>query len=166
MNFKLTSKVVIVKDVRAMTADELKQWKKYWKNFHPYEVCTRDFSIRISIKAMTRLQALREEHGKKMFITCGCRNWAHNQAVGGKRNSDHLTEDDRGRVRDASGFDIAVGNTDEGRQLEALAKKHGFNAIGRYPGQLFIHIGIRKPKPNGRIYQWGSWYRQRKVKHV
>ena len=148
---------VTVSDTRTLSAGELVAWRKRWPNFMPWELDTRDFSLRMATRALDAVQALRDEYGRGLYVTNACRNWMHNEAVGGKRDSDHLTEDSAGNPRDATAFDLAIDGPRMGHALEALAIRHGFNAIGRYPVSRFIHISMRKPKPNGRVYQWGRW---------
>lgn len=164
----ITDDMVYVPDTRelAQSRSLMKKWKKRWPNVMPWEIDTRDFSLRMSVKALDAWQRVRYDFGKAMYITCACRNWPHNEAVGGKRNSDHLTEGPRGGERLCTAFDVGIANVAEGRLLEKLAIKHGFNAIGRYPVSRFIHFSMRKPKPSGAIYQWGTWSKPKKVRHV
>jgi len=164
----ITGTTVVVTDTRRFARDAvtMAEWRSRWPNVMPWEIHTRDFSVRMSTKALDAWQDVRSDFGKAMFITSGCRNWAHNEAVGGKANSDHLTEDKHGTPRDATAFDVAISSVSEGRELERLAVKYGFNAIGRYPVSRFIHFSMRPPKASGKIYQWGSWTRPKKVRHV
>jgi len=158
-NLIITADYVFVQDTRLIRNDAaaMKIWESRWPDFMPWELDTRDFSVRMSTKSLDAAQAVRTEFGQGMYVTNACRNWPHNVSVGGKENSDHLTEDKRGNPLNATAFDIAIASPAFGRKLEAIAIKHGFNAIGRYPVSSFIHISMRKPKPNGKIYQWGRW---------
>ena len=138
-----------------LTKLDLSVWDSKWPNFKPYELSSRDFSITMYIPALDALQAIRTEWGKPLHINSAWRNANHNHIVGGKKNSDHTWLDDRDI--NASAFDVHIDSIKDGKALEKLAIKHGFNAIGRYRKSKFIHFSMRKPKPNGKIYQWGYW---------
>lgn len=156
----INDKMVYVSDTREISKsfDQMQTWRGHWPNFMPWELDTRDFSVRLDRRAIDAVQMVRDVWGSGLRVTSSCRNWDHNSAVGGKKNSDHLTEDEHGNTRLCTAFDIAVSGSRMGRALERIAIDCGFNAIGRYPVSRFIHMSMRPPKPNGRIYQWGRWH--------
>jgi zinc D-Ala-D-Ala carboxypeptidase len=133
-----------IPDTRSISADAWQEWQCRWPNFQPYELDSRDWSLNINTYALDGLQAIRTEWGRAMRITSAYRSPAHNAAVGGADKSQHLL---------GTAFDVAVRSSDEGRRLEALARKHGATGIGRYPASKFIHIDWRK----GRRATWGRW---------
>lgn len=141
---RLQSDIMFIPDTRAMTRRELKQWSRRWPNFHPYELDSRDWSLKINTRAMDALQRIRTAWGKPMRITSAYRSPAHNAAVGGVQRSQHLN---------GCALDIVIADADEGRSLEALAREFGATGIGRYPSSRFIHIDWRE----GRPAAWGNW---------
>jgi uncharacterized protein YcbK (DUF882 family) len=132
-----------IENVLTMPQSERKEWARRWPNFAPEELCSRDFSLRVDERALDALQDIRSAWGKPMFITSAYRNPAHNKAIGGAKHSQHLI---------TTAFDIAVADSDEGRKLEALAKRHGATGIGRYPASRFIHLDWRDGNAS-----WGGW---------
>jgi len=146
---------IIIKNRLTMTEEELLHWNKNWKNFRPYEIDSRDFSIKKYIPSLDGIQNMREEYKKPLKINSAWRTPNHNKTIGGKKNSDHTWIE--GRDINSSAFDVHINSIQEGRELEELAIKHGFNAIGRYRRSMFIHISMRTPKLCGKIYQWGYW---------
>ena len=143
-----SSGFVIIADTRAFALDRaaMKAWRKRWPNFMPWELDSDDFSLRLLVKALDSLQAVRTAYGRPMRVTCAYRNPFHNQRVGGKENSQHLL---------GTAFDIVVNNRPEAESLERLFTNAGFTAIGRYPSRFFMHIDMRPAKPSGKLYQWG-----------
>lgn len=163
-NIRITKNTIYVKDTRIMwqNAADMELWLSYSPYFNPWELDTDDFSLRVSIKFLRALNRIRERMGVPITATCCYRNTAHNNRVGGKPKtktsvgSDHLY---------GKGADLVIKSRRFGEKLERIAIEEGCNAIGRYPSRNFIHIGMRKPKPSGKLYQWGRWF-TRKVKHV
>lgn len=80
-----------------------------------------------------KLQGLRSAIGAPVYVTSGYRCAGHNAAVGGAQNSYHL-------------FGMAADIWVEGirpLQLAELAERIGFDGIGIYPGQGFLHVDVR-----------------------
>lgn len=99
---------------------------------------------------MEKLQTLRTTLGVPLILNSVYRCEEYNKSVGSNNKSDH---------RRGLGADVRFWGTPfTGAQLEARALLLGFNAIGRYPDDGFIHLGIRRPKKDGSIFQWGKWY--------
>lgn len=110
-----------------------------WPSFSPAEIASHDAArvkgpLLLDEAAMDRLQALRDALGKPMIVNSAYRSPAHNARVGGAKASMHLL----GRA-----FDIAMTNHDPHR-FEAAARACGFNGIGIYGAQNFIHIDTRE----------------------
>jgi hypothetical protein len=116
-------------------------WRRAYPNFHPIELASgpdgespSERLVMLYVPALDALQAMRTEVGRPFTITSAYRTWAHNKAEGGGKRSRHLA---------GAAFDIArpafAGLTDA--QIEALARKHGFNGIGLY--RTFVHVDYR-----------------------
>ena len=91
---------------------------------------------------MQRLYAARVIAGVKFLITSGIRCPKHNSAVGGEKNSSHLT----GHAADIAAV------TDEQRFLIADALlKAGFRRIG--VGRNFFHVDSDPYKPSERMWR-------------
>lgn len=132
---------------RQLTFCDWIEWGKVSSNFTPKELSSKgDASIKIEVKALRLLQGLRDLYNAPLVVNSAYRDPAHNIAVGGSPKSQHVL----GRA-----FDLHIENVDVGRVLEEMAIKVGFSAIGRY--KTFIHVDCRPSKPDGSIYQWGSW---------
>ena len=125
------------------------QFKKRWPNFHPSEFASDDFSLRLNVGFMDKLQRIRTRAGFPFWVTSGYRTKAHNRRVGGSKNSQHP----KGRAGD-----IALRRLSDGPKLERLAIQEGMTGIGRYPGKLFIHLDNRVlRRGRNRPAFWGRW---------
>jgi uncharacterized protein YcbK (DUF882 family) len=81
-----------------------------------------------------KLEALRYLlGGTPVFISSGYRCAGHNKAVGGVEQSYHVF---------GMAADIQVAGTAPGR-LAAMAEKAGFDGIGVYREQGFVHVDVR-----------------------
>lgn len=118
-----------------------------WKNFSPAELACRGTGrLLIDEDALDRLQKLREHVGSPLIITSAYRSPQHNARVGGKKGSLHL----QGKA-----YDIAVANHDPAHLIRA-AKQCGFQGIGTYPRQGFVHVDT------GSRRQWGTPFPERR----
>lgn len=103
-----------------------------WKNFTPQEIaCQGDGSILIDDHSMDALQRLRDEWGRPMRINSAYRSEAHNKAIGGEPNSQHLL----GKAFDV---DTSALSENERAAFIHLARGHGFLGNGLYDS--FTHI--------------------------
>lgn len=134
-------------------------WPERYPNFRPEEFAADDGSLLILVEAADALQAMRTEFGAPLILNSAYRTFEQNRRAGSTDTSMHP----RGHA-----FDIALHNgrwpgdpkfiAYDGRALEALARKHGFNGIGRYQADYdrgkrgFIHTDKRN-----RAASWGSW---------
>ena len=93
---------------------------------------------------LDKLDALREAIGKPIHVDCMYRCPAHNAEVGGVPNSQHVL----GNAADIWVDDMSVDD------LADMAVQTGFDGIGRYYGQEFVHVDVRDNgnSPNG--YTW------------
>ena len=80
------------------------------------------------------LQRLRDRVGKPLVINSGYRCQKHNKAVGGAKTSQHL-------YGTAADIRVPVGLTVP--QLAQAAIESGFDGVGRYIRQGFIHVDVR-----------------------
>jgi zinc D-Ala-D-Ala carboxypeptidase len=117
-----------------------KSWRDYpksqwrWPDFSPQEMaCRGTGKLLIVPEAMDKLQALRTKLGKPMIVNSAYRSPEHNRSVGGASQSKHM----RGLA-----FDVRMENHDPEEYI-AAALAVGFNGIGTYPRQNFIHVDVR-----------------------
>jgi uncharacterized protein YcbK (DUF882 family) len=97
--------------------------------------CKHCRAVKIDPELVRRLQAMREEIGKPVIINSGYRCPAHNKAIGGATNSQHLY----GRAADIICPGLAIG------QLYAVAEKYfADGGLGKYIG--YIHVDVRGVK--------------------
>jgi uncharacterized protein YcbK (DUF882 family) len=80
-----------------------------------------------------KLQALRSAAGAPVVITSGYRCASHNRECGGAANSYHLY---------GMAADIWVDGVST-HQLAELAERAGFDGIGIYLEQAFVHVDVR-----------------------
>lgn len=93
------------------------------------------------------LEKIREEFGKGIKITSGCRCLQHNAQEGGKTQSKHLfTKDIAGSAADIAPFDLKDIDT-----LYGICYKH-VEALGK--AKSFIHIDMRPALANGQKTLW------------
>ena len=103
-----------------------------WKNFTPAEVaCNHCGEFYHDAEALDTLQFLREGWGRPITVTSAHRCAAHNAAVGGTPNSQHLK----------IAFDCAVPRKDQDAFVTA-ALIAGFTGIGRYAARNFVHLDL------------------------
>lgn len=83
--------------------------------------------------------------GKVPEVSCMCRCPDHNFEVGGVRNSQHTK---------GNACDIIVPDDMTVDGLADIAIEIGFDGIGRYYEEYFVHVDVRDDgdSPNG--YQW------------
>ena len=95
---------------------------------------------------LSKLDALRESIGVPIHISCGYRCPSHNAEVGGVPNSQHV---------DGTAADIYTDNLSVDELADAAAAI-GFDGIGRYYNDQFVHVDCRSngDEPNG--YQWNG----------
>lgn len=100
-----------------------------WPNFKPSEIaCKGDGSLLVDPEALDKLQEVRQRLGKPMRLNSAYRSPAHNKAIGGSPNSQHL----QGKA-----FDVALNGITRTELLKA-AKAAGFTGFGQY--DTFMHI--------------------------
>lgn len=88
--------------------------------------------VRVNIRLVHMLEQMREQlGGKPVVITSGYRCAAHNRAVGGAQQSQHLL---------GNAADIVVANV-ASNEVAAVSEKIGFPGLGRYAG--FTHVDVR-----------------------
>lgn len=118
-------------------SDEFFQWKtgdniQFSKNFNSSEFeCPESKDHKINRDLVDSLQDLRDKFGKSITITSGYRSQAHNDKIGGVKNSQHVL----GRAVDITAKDLD--------KLYDLCLSI-FNAVGdgRKKGK-FIHVDNR-----------------------
>lgn len=81
---------------------------------------------------LEKLEALRVEWGKPLFITSGSRCAYWNKEVGGAPGSQHMQ---------GVAADVSMPQSKERKKFAALAEARGFS-VGR--GQGFVHVDTRK----------------------
>jgi len=130
-----------------MTLVASKEYSRDWplEYFSPYELacnhCGRIEDNDQARRAWHSLDQLRHTLGHALYLNSATRCPDHNLAVGGARDSYHV----KGQA-----FDIRLEGDTMSKirfiklevELIYLAKSHGFNGVGIYPG--FIHLDTRK----------------------
>jgi len=123
----------------------INQWN--WPDFSPEEMaCRGTGNLMIVPHAMDKLQALRDLLGKPMTVNSAYRSPSHNRNVGGSKGSKHMQ---------GLAFDVRMENHNPAEYITA-AKRVGFDAIGTYPRQNFIHVDDR-----GSDASWGKPFPER-----
>lgn len=90
---------------------------------------------------VSMLQAVRERLGRAVVVTSGRRCPAHNDAVGGKQGSEHLT---------GHGVDVRTLSGRERYEVVAAALTVGFTRIG--VAREFVHLGVSPTHPAGVVW--------------
>lgn len=131
-----------------------KHWRDYpmtqwrWPDFSPEELaCRGTGKLLIVPDAMDKLQALRTKLGRPMIINSGYRSPEHNRNVGGAKGSKHMQ---------GIAFDVRMDNHDPATYI-AAALSVGFNGVGTYPRQNFVHVDARPGRAS-----WGKPFPARK----
>lgn len=81
------------------------------------------------------LDSIREEYGKPIRINSGYRTEAHNEKIGGVKNSSHIK---------GLAADLDCDSSKQRFELVNICLKHGIKRIG--VGKGFIHIDIDEDK--------------------
>lgn len=92
------------------------------------------------------LEALRLAFDCPVEVLSGCRCRAHNEAVGGKRHSEHL----KGRAADIRLR--LLRHPEEYEALGDIAEVLGATGIGTYPNRL--HVDVRPLAPGESPERW------------
>jgi uncharacterized protein YcbK (DUF882 family) len=94
---------------------------------------------------MEKLQALREEWDSPLRITSAWRTKYHNAKVGGAVSSQHLVfaTDIVPTLPDVVSKEAVQLREERVRNLGAAAVLEGFDGIGVYPRQGFVHLDLR-----------------------
>lgn len=96
---------------------------------------------------MEKLDKLREMIGGPLQISCAYRCPSHNAEVGGVSNSQHV----KGNAADVLLPDYF--NGDIGK-LVWYAEQVGFDGIGTYRGDQFVHVDVRANGTQPGMYRW------------
>lgn len=120
----------------------LLDWDKRWPNFSPNELASKgDGSLLVNYKALDALQRLRSMWRRPMYVGSAYRDAKHNAAVGGAKESLHLS----GRA-----FDIRMQGYSDAAVVSFIyhATLAGFTGFGMYLDRTnaFIHIDTGRPR--------------------
>lgn len=123
------------------------QWR--WPDFSPQEMACRGTGrLMIVPNAMDKLQALRTKLNAPLIVNSAYRSPEHNRNVGGAKGSKHM---------EGIAFDVRMDNHDPATYI-AAALSVGFNGIGTYPKQNFVHVDARATRA-----AWGKPFPKRSV---
>lgn len=98
----------------------------------------------ISEILLAKLDELRERVGMPICVTCMYRCPEHNREVGGVPNSQHV----EGTAADIYCDALSV------EELADIAEQIGFDGVGRYYGQDFVHVDCRDDGTSAACYLW------------
>lgn len=93
---------------------------------------------------LEKLDELRARIGAPIIVTSGYRCPEHNAAVGGVPNSQHV-------LGNAADIVCSAVSVDE---LADAAAAIGFDGIGRYYSDGFVHVDCRDNGSSPNYYQW------------
>ena len=93
---------------------------------------------------LEKLDLLRDRIGAPIIVTSGYRCPEHNAAVGGVSNSQHV----QGNAADIVCNAVSVD------ELADVAAAIGFDGIGRYYSDGFVHVDCRDNGNSQNYYQW------------
>lgn len=114
---------------------------RYFKEHEMECKCRKCLKTIFDANLIRKLDALREDLGRPVTITSGYRCEAHNRAVGGSPNSQHLL----GKAADIAVYEYKLNGKVLPRMTAAellpYAEKHGFDGIGLYSWGL--HVDVR-----------------------
>jgi hypothetical protein len=118
-----------------------------WPDFRPDEIaCRGTGTLVVDTDALDRLQALRTRLGRPVIVLSAYRSEAHNRAVGGEPNSQHLL---------GKAFDVSMANHDPAEFLQA-ARAVGFSGVGTYPKRDFVHVDTGPARRWGKPFPAGA----------
>ena len=110
--------------------DDMTHLKTFLDNAQKLATRNRPESYKgMDLELMQKLEALSKKAGKKLYITSGFRDAAHNKKVGGVSNSSHL-------IKKAVDFDTT--NPEDSVKMAKAAFDVGFRRIGVAGG--FVHV--------------------------
>ncbi len=108
--------------------------KKVTENFSEDEfACRCCGSLLLHPELLRKLEAMRFAAGAPVIVTSGYRCQDYNKVVGGAANSYHTF---------GMAADVFVNGVSTQRLAE-LAEDVGFDGIGIYPDQAFVHVDVR-----------------------
>lgn len=96
---------------------------------------------------LMKLDELRERVGKPIQLSNVCRCENHNAEVGGVRDSQHVQ---------GNAADVIVPDGYTVDSLAELAAEVGFDGIGRYYEDDFVHVDVRDDGESPNYYQWSD----------
>ena len=94
---------------------------------------------------MTYLDRLCDLAGEKLELTNVCRCEEHNAEVGGVTGSQHTK---------GTAADVAVPYSLTVDELAEMAERIGFDGIGKYYADDFIHVDARSDGLEPGVYRW------------
>lgn len=108
--------------------------KKITEHFSENEfACHCCGMVLVHPELVRKLEALRQQAGCPVNVTSGYRCTEYNKVVGGVANSYHTF---------GMAADVYLGGVGV-RELAGMAESAGFDGIGVYPGQGFVHVDVR-----------------------
>lgn len=118
--------------------------KYFSKNEMVCKCCGQLPAQGVSDVLLEKLDALRELVGKPIYVTCMYRCISRNAAVGGVSNSQHLLGTGAYIYCD----DLTVD------ELADIAIIIGFDGVGRYYADEFVHVDCRDNGTSPACYLW------------
>ena len=94
---------------------------------------------------MEYLDRLCDKVGQKLELTNVCRCPEHNAVVGGEIDSQHMV---------GTAADVVVPDDMTVDELADIALEIGFDGVGRYYEEEFVHVDVRDGGTMTGCYQW------------
>lgn len=107
--------------------------------------CGQDTAIKVSTLLLQKLEELRASVGEPLALSCAYRCPEHNAAVGGVSNSQHVL---------GTAADVCCPDGMSVSEFYQHVRSIGFDGVGVYYDDQFIHVDIRDGGQSPNEYYW------------
>ena len=102
------------------------------------------------------LQKIRDNTGQSLRINSGIRCHAHNQSVGGSRNSYHIPRSGYGMAADITFTKGSLRTPENMMRLYVLADKYDARGIGLYHNRIHVDVRLNHTRWIDKTWEWSS----------